>query len=245
MNFFLILSTLLSLYSCKVDKKAFIGKYKQDSGMGQMMIFDNNNFVLKMMTHQKDAPPCIYGDTITFGNWKLENSQMISVDNSDLIGSIIDAQFEESIGYTDTISINIDNPIEDFYLRKKANERDIFYEVVITSNDIRYDAKVSGIYKSNFIKFFKPNNIAVNQITIYVIPTHTFEMCNIGERYFYTLDYNIKDKNKNLFKVLMPTLTYGFMSYKRLNRDFIRIIDKNHIEWDGDIYSKQTVVPKS
>ena len=37
----------------------------------------------------------------------------------------------------------------------------------------------------------------------------------------------------------MPKLTYQFMIYKRLKKDFVRVLDTSTLEWEGNTYIKQ------
>lgn len=246
MKIFLLYTIVLLSISCRtISKNHLIGTYLQNNDKNTLIIFNSKDFLVKIKHKQLDAPPCAYGDTITYGNWEIENNKMISIDNTNLISSIIESEFQESFKFNDSVAIHINNPIEYFYLKNKENVRGILYEVVISSNDSYFDVKVSGIYQNNLIKFYKPNNIKIRQITIFVIPTHNYDMCNLGERYFYTIDYVVKNEKSNSFNVEMPMLTYNFMSYIRLNRDFIKIINKSHLEWNGEVFSKQPIATKS
>lgn len=53
------------------------------------------------------------------------------------------------------------------------------------------------------------------------------------------LPYEVKNSNSNVFKINIPELSYGYLSYKRLNGDFVKIINRNKLLWDGKEYIRQ------
>ena len=124
MKIFLLYIIVLLSISCRtISKNHLIGTYLQNNDKNTLIIFNSKDFLVKIKHKQLDAPPCAYGDTITYGNWEIENNKMISIDNTNLISSLIESEFQESFKFNDSVAIHINNPIEYFYLKNKENVR--------------------------------------------------------------------------------------------------------------------------
>ena len=95
------------------------------------------------------------------------------------------------------------------------------------------------MYDSSIIKIYKPSLSKIERFNIFIYPKPNFQGRNVGERYFITPEYTIKDPKSNYFQIEIPELTYEYMTYIRLNKEYIKVIDINHFEWHGEIYSRQ------
>ena len=238
---YLIFALFLFNMSCNsLREKQLIGTYLQDYDKNTMLIFNQNDFVIKEKYKQVDAPPFSCCDTTTIGVWSLlSKSKVVSIDNSSYFNKMIDIKvIEKNTSPKDSIFIYLNNSIEEIY-KKNRTRRDISYYIEFDSDNTEFGLLSSAMYDTNVIKLFNPHHYNINSLQIYVHPKFNFSGRNIAERFFVTQEYNIKNEGANRFIINIPDLTYEYMSYIRLKKDFIRIINKNKLEWDGEIYTKQ------
>ncbi|WP_221417881.1 hypothetical protein, partial [Fulvivirga kasyanovii] len=96
-------------------------------------------------------------------------------------------------------------------------------------------------YYTDEILLNVPNGVKIKSFEITVYPTE----CALGWRdsmppiHVTSMQYEVKDTESNVFKVNMPELTYCYLSSLRLDGDYVKILNKNQLEWDGHIYTKQ------
>jgi hypothetical protein len=132
-----------------------------------------------------------------------------------------------------TITFVIDNPIEKHYKRYDEKYRELFYDIAITtSDDFIYETS-----DKNSIKIEGSKKVLEFEITVY--PKYNIPIRNISAKEVYTIPYKVKNPKTNVFKINIPQLDYGYLSYKRLNNDYVKIIDKNKLLWDGKEYIRK------
>ena len=93
-------------------------------------------------------------------------------------------------------------------------------------------------------KYFDTNKFALankdrsklRSFSVATVPKGSYNGRSLGIRRIYTPMYKIKNEKSNVFNIDIPELTYEFITYLRLRNDFIKIIDKNTLEWDGNKY---------
>jgi hypothetical protein len=128
------------------------------------------------------------------------------------------------------------------YNEGNENARQIFYTLIIETGDNQYDTKVNfENYYTNTITFGLPKTKKVKSFEVTINPIE----CVLGWRDnmpphpVTTLQYKVKDESSNVFNVELPELTNCYLSTLRLNGDFVKIVNRTQLEWDGHIYTKK------
>jgi len=238
---------LLVISSCSSPKllpKEIQGRYIQEKNRNVHLDFNGNSFAFIDSTPIFDLALYTCCDTIAYGNWALENNRgLICLNSPEFINcSVVDMQVTEKIKKnTDTLYFYINNPIEEHYKKYRYNTkgRDIYYKISIDARNIGLlDNVLLNEYDANIIKILKPKGTIIDKFSISIYPKSNFGGRNIATREVNTLEYHVKKVNTNVFEVNMPLLNYGYMSYLRLYKDFVKVISKNTLEWNNHIYTK-------
>jgi len=147
---------------------------------------------------------------------------------------------EQSNGQRDTLFFTLKNPIEGFYKKNGIRNRDIYYKISIYgANTGLMDNLSSQSYDNGNIKIVRPKGVILDKFSVNAYPKSNFGGRNIGIKEIDTYEYHVKEETSNLFEVNIPGLSCEYMTYIRLNRDFVRIINNTKLEWDGFFYMKQ------
>ena len=239
-----IIFTPILLYSCSTHRYVlgeFQGSYVQDEYKNISLVFNGSAFALIEKPSNNDLSLYVCCDTVTLGEWALDKSRgLIYLSSRDYLDAFLDIKVTESVyDLTDTIQFIIDNPIEQIYKKNKIEERDIYYKIAIHSSNKGFLSDFStNNFNTNIITIIKPKGAIIDMFTISVYPKSNFSGRNIGTREATTIEYKIKQSKANKFEVYIPELTYGYLSYLRLNKDIVKIINRNKLEWDNRIYNK-------
>jgi hypothetical protein len=234
---------LVCLMSCKstaiLSNDDYRGVFRKvDSGI-RISLSDSTFTVVGDWKHVKTPFTCC--DTITYGDWYLMPKERLLVfDNTNYLDGYLKSNITAGIEkkYEDSIVIVVNSPLEnDFY--GKDRSRDIFYLLEIETEDWAYDSRMSIGYSQNVIKLYNPNHYKVKSITLYVKPNYNYKGRYFAERWFSTTLHELGNNANNVFEINIPDLTYPYLNYLRLKKDLIRIIDKNNLEWNGEIYKRE------
>jgi len=227
-----------------LSKGEIEGVYFQKDLKGIELHLKKDSFVLLDAHNQEHLPTFKCCDTITYGKWSIDKKHPLLVfstpenlgNASDLYEFYyVDMNVEEKIEPSNSfITFVIDNPIEEHYKKYDEKGRELFYTVRIDTGTDITDKKTD----LNPIKIRKTNRM-ISQFEIIINPKHNIPIRDISAREIYTLPYEIKNPKSNLFKISIPELTYGFLSYKRLKDDYVKIISKNRLLWDGKEYIRK------
>jgi len=241
----IIMPVLLLLASCSsynFTKDDIKGTYTQKEYKGIQLKFEEGNFVMKDVYTQEHLPPYDCCDTIAVGSWAIEDRGLLSVSSPEETSTFfmnMDVVEEQQLSSKDSIYFIINNPIEHSY-EATGNKRDISYQLAITSNKSSFDSNVAlKRYDSNTIAIPMVEGLKISQFELVVYIDCGIPLKNIETREVYTLPYDVQNPKVNMFKVDIPQLNYGYLSYRRLNNDYIKIINKNKLLWDGKEYLKQ------
>jgi hypothetical protein len=236
--FSLLAPFLCSCASAQFSSKDIQGVYVQKENTNIYLEFKGDAFAF-VEDQKKYEMPLYQCDTITYGNWKLDRNLIYVSSPRFLSTFFVNAQVKEkSAAHGDTLYFTIDNPVERHCRENKYKTCDVSYNVAIylTDSDILDNIFKEGYY-SNFIKIPKPKGAMPDKFEVHIYPKANFGRTLIRE--VSTLEYKIKDKSSNFFEINIPELDYGYLSYVRLNKDIIRVMSKNELEWDGHTYSKK------
>ena len=238
-NLHLFLLLIASCSSAQYSQKDMQGTYSQEGNKNIKLVFKNNKFAYTD-AYTSDLALYTCCDTITTGIWGIEKG-LLYLSTPQLSSSIIDAYVtEKSTPGKDTLYFYLNNPIEDFYKTNNVKARDILYKVSIDAvNSNYFERSLLQEYSSNLIKVYKPRDIKIDKFYILAYPNSNFGGRNIATRELRTFEYQVKNEKSNVFEINVPQFNYAYLSYIRLNKDFVRIISKNKLEWDGHFYTKE------
>lgn len=242
---YIIIPVLLLLASCasyNFSKEDIDGTYVQQEYKGIELKFDKNTFVLKDVYTQEHLPPYDCCDTIAIGNWIIEDRELLTLTSPEEMDSFFVNMnvMEETKATKDSIRFIINNPIESFYEKTERNVKDISYQLSLTTNKSVFDNKIAQkTFDSNVITIPRPEGLKIRQFEIVVYVDCKISLKNLETREVYTLPYEVQDLGSNIFDIDIPQLDYKYLSYRRLNKDYIKIVNKNKLLWDGKEYLKK------
>jgi len=242
-NFYLsaIILSSFSLTKCNVHKKDIEGVFVQKKDNRILIVLKDDKISIRNTYRQLDAPPFNFCDTTTFGDWELiERGKLIKFNSDNSLGgselNFLDFNVKElQLKDSDSIIIKFNNPIESGYLKTKNNTKELIYSCFLFSD---FGDLNSQITENNIATFIKPDS-SLNKIVFEIYPNYNFKGRNVGVRVITNLGYKFKNPKSNYFEINMPNLSYNYLTYLRFNGEFIRVIDKDHLEWQGEIYVKK------
>lgn len=234
----LVVIFFVSCTSSKYTSKEMEGVYERKGNPNIKLILSKDKFSFTD-PYKNDLALYTCCDTITTGFWTKEKD-LVCLSTPQIKSSVLPIEVKEVSNFEkDTLYFYLNNPIEVYYKKYEVKERDIFYRVSITDNNGRLQSTWIQEFNSNFIKIVMPKNLVINNFSIGIYPKAKFGGRNIGTQEVSTFVYHVKKQESNFFEINIPGLSYEFMTYIRLNRDFVRIVNKNKLEWDGYFYMKE------
>lgn len=244
-RYYIIITVLLLLASCasyNFSKKDIEGTYVQQEYKGIELKFDENTFVLKDVYKQEHLPPYDCCDTITYGNWKINKEGYIELTTpKEISTSYLNVNvIEKEVKSSDSLYIFIDNPIEKFSKNDNRKTSKLLYQLAISSNNNNFDNRIAlKKFDKNQIAIAKEDNdLKINSIEIIVYVQSDISLSNLELREVYTMPYKVNNANSNFFNINIPNLNYGYLSYKRLENDYVKIINKQKLLWNNAEFVK-------
>jgi len=181
-------------------------------------------------------------DTIAFGSWKMINESVIELNSTEnYLRPILKTRIEESERvYNDSIQFIFHSPIETHLNRYPDHKRDFVYLFSLHTGNYNYDAHQFEIaHRKNPINLPFPRSLSIKQIHVEVIPTFEFDGQHLGARKFLSSFYEVQNSKANTFDIYFPELSYPFMTYLRLDQEYILRKNKNELVWDGVVYHRK------
>ena len=113
------------------------------------------------------------------------------------------------------------------------------YRIDITSNNRDFDLGIyAQYYKKNHITIVKPEGLKVHSLSIEIVPNYNFGGKNIGIRQVFTYPYQVENEKASKFFISIDKLDYQFMSYQRIDNDYVKIIGSDKLFWKGLYFLK-------
>ena len=140
------------------------------------------------------------------------------------------------------IAITITNPYEKAVL-VDTYKRNSFYRITVYYDGDSIRKKnincISYVTYSNQLEIPDSDSKNIDKIEVFIYPL----IIGYGAS-FAKGNYILKNKNSNILHIDIPQFTYDYLFYKRYLYDFIEIIDKNTIGFDGKIFVKSDMYKK-
>ncbi|MEW7278829.1 hypothetical protein ABW636_09550 [Aquimarina sp. 2201CG1-2-11] len=232
--------TLFLLYGCKVTNYAndkIEGTFIHSNTPCIKLAFKNRNFYYVNgcdgLNHIANYTCC---DTIARGTYSINNKKGFIELSSDINirHNILDVDVHEKVDESikDSIIVEFNNPVINSYRYDKP----LIFEVVLL-----------GLYDTSFQKndersmSFKSLE-GLNGIAINIYPkVSDLLLSNFGitKVALFNDIYPIRNPNANVLEIDIPDLTHQYLSSKRLNKDYVNIINKDKLLWDGHKYLKE------
>ncbi len=176
-------------------------------------------------------------DTIAGGTYVTNNKiKMLELSSDYMIrNNVLKVFVKEKIhtGLKDSIAIYIDNPIYDL----NGHHEPLMFEIELLGmgrdqNRYRKDG-------SSYMTFKSIKNLYGISLNIYPkLPDVMLSNIGITGIELFEGMYSVEDPNSNVFEISIPDLTYDFLTLKRLDKDYVQIIDNDKLLWDGVTYKK-------
>ncbi len=227
---------LSSCASFKYVSDNFEGTYLQQGNANVKLVFNQGTFLHIDTYQQTHMPPYDCCDTISYGYWELEKPGVLKLFSDPKLYLPIDLVVKESSTDDDSVHFIITNPIEDMY--EEGKRPDILYSLDIDSDARALRYSFTNYRDTNKITLGNPQAGKVRAFSISIYPKHTFRGRNIGTREATTIEYSVKNTSSNVFEIRIPDLDNGYLTYKRLNDDYVKIVSTNKLMWDGQEYVK-------
>lgn len=233
------------------EEEAMQGVFVQKGYEGIQLRLNKNSFLFIDTNEQEHLPPYDCCDTLSYGKWKMDERGFLTLSSHENLGAfkisnsvpsiIFEMYVSETVDFSkDSLYFLINNPIEKFYKKNNRITRDIKYSLVIHSNN--NDLNDSVLYKkysTNEIVIAKSKNLKLSTFDLTVFIDCEIDVKNLTTRKIKIYPYHeVKNPKANVFKIDIPELSFGFLSYKRMNGDYIKIINKNKLLWDGKEYNR-------
>jgi len=158
---------------------------------------------------RRDIPLVFKMDTLSFGNWKLEDNLIVLNSSEKIKKSCLKVLVqEEIIENFDSILIEIHNPYEDKYFSNCGKHPRVFtYSMCISAYSDVYGPEIN--LKDNKICLKKYMNNDLVNLNIFIIPNVYYLVSPIAFNYLETEEYIFKNRKSNKIIVTIPPLSGG------------------------------------
>jgi len=224
------------------DNASLLGAYWNQEDGTIFSISKDNTFIYKNSPNQGDLALYTCCDTISFGVWRKLRGDILEVSTPEYLNiPITKIQVQElESDIKKSIEFIIESPIEEFYKNNPSNRRAVRYQIELVTNDIQFElSQVNKLYDDNKIIINIPERIRIEGFIIEIIPTSFFGGQNMGHRRWSTLKYDIQDKKATKFMVKLPDMSYDYLSYLRLEKDYILLKNKDILLWNNKEYKRK------
>lgn len=237
---------LFACFVCSCSSSNFlssdvVGTYFQTGKENMKLSFGEKSFLYIDTFDYDHLPPFACCDTLAFGFWEIDSQRgILSLSTPEFLNeSIVHINVIEDEKHSkDSLYFVIDNPIERHFEKYNQIHTEISYQLMLGSDNFDLDSKLSSKrFNTNFIVIPSHGRL-VNKISINIYPKTDFRGREINTREIYSINYEVNNENTNVFRISIPQLTYGYISYKRLHSDYLKIVSKNKLIWDGQEYVK-------
>lgn len=242
MRVLIICATIFCLLSCS-KKIQISGVYRDQDDGTQELVFDKENFLFRYSDgYNSSLFYCT--DSLAWGTWNLSpNSSVLELNGDNYrVNSILESKVvERTNSDVRVFTLIIRNPIETHQNFINTDSRAISYGLKINSDCSRLsELEFRDRFNSSRILVDIPVGCTIKSFTITVYPTEVY----VGWSDEYppsmasTYSYELKSLHSNEVEVEMPNLTYCYVSAMRLKQDYVLILSKSNLRWNGKSYKK-------
>jgi hypothetical protein len=225
-----------SCVAVKFSPKDFEGTYTEEGLKGFRLTFKKNHFAYVDTFEQTHLPPYDCCDTITYGYWEFDKPNLLKLFSDPKLDLPLELEVNESTSSTDSIYFVINDLIEEAY--KNDKRPDILYGLWIDSDSRLLSHSFVRKHNTNRITFDNSEGGRIRKFSVTIYPKESFRGRNIGTREATTVEYTVANTTSNVFEIRIPELDKGYLTYLRLNGDYVKIISNDRLIWDNNEYTK-------
>ena len=208
---------------------------------GEVLILDGGHFYLLAAGSKKFNRPCC--DTLALGNWKADGRRFLIFNSPDWLSPfLVDINVtEKTEGGHDSVRFVIKSPLQMSYSQlNPTGKGELVYELMIDGNGtgVGYFGNTTGI-ETNVMAFNNPNEAEITGFTVVIRPKLNIYVRNLETLGLISRAYRVKNPQANLFEIDIPHLDYSYLTLKRLNDDYLKVLNKNTLRWNGKDYIRK------
>jgi hypothetical protein len=91
----------------------------------------------------------------------------------------------------------------------------------------------------NIISVDKKEFLSSDSFCLEVFPSTLMYWQRLDISDYITTFYKPKNPESNYFVITIPLLSYRFITYRRLEDVYAKVVSPNKIVWEGNVYIKQ------
>lgn len=222
--------------SVKFNPQNLQGTFTSRGNHNTKIVIAGNSFTYIDLTQSGHlASPCC--DTLAIGDFEIDRRGFLVINSPDWLNDIfVDIVVnEKNTTNNDSVTFIITNPIETGTTKTNSSKSELEYSLLVQpkSGSLNYFRENNQVFDRNTITFFNPEKLSIDNFSILVKPKSSIFLKNLAVRELNSLEYHVKNSSSNIFEIEIPKLTYGYLSYKRMNGEFAKVIDNNTISWQG------------
>lgn len=212
------------------------GVFYQENFRNNKLIFNKGKFyfINSSSKYTKTSKCC---DTISFGSWEKASKDFLALSSPEEYDTFfLNIVVKEEVKESSNTVFQINNPIEKHREKFQEKFQELNYSLLI--NTAGGDSHYKKI-DSNIIEF---NNVGdITSFELVIEPKGVIKLNNIYAKEItaFPFPYKVISKNSNFFEINIPELTYQYVALKRLNKDFIQVLNNETLFWDGKKYIKE------
>lgn len=228
---FILISVLAMSTKCLPQKfKLVDGEFACKEDTRVKLIIKNGRFAYIDAAKEGElATPCC--DTLTYGDVSLDRGGFLLLKSDPSLNPIFVSMnvIERKNDATDSIEFIIHNPIEEIFRKNNSQGGDLIYSFDVDP----YFKENMQSFEGNRVRFYNPQKTSIYNFSILIQPKCSIDVKNLVVREMYTDTYTVKTKGANVFEINIPKLSYGFISYLRLEGDYAKMVGRDTIVWKG------------
>jgi hypothetical protein len=229
--FFISIAVFLNSDLCA--QKNTIGTYIGRETNRTLNIKQDGSYFL---LNEKNEMILYHFDTLSYGKWKQDGLFIIlnspkEIESRSLRVNVI----EKYIPNTDSLTIEISNPYED-YFQKYGGKRLFEYIFFINSYEARFGPEI--YMKGDKISLNITKNDKIVSLNITIVPLCFLYPSPIAFNYLVSDTYTFTNRSSNYIKVNIPDFTFEYIGYERFKEEYVRI-RKNELILRGEVFERQ------
>lgn len=230
MKYFILLIFGVFLFSCSASKStdlSVVGTFRGDSSQEFIAFDKDSTFLMESFSE--------FTDTLSFGVWKVENGFIKVTSDNSIFEEYFPVSVEESFsGLKDSLYISIENKLDGLV------DYDGIFEPYLYFNVDRYFTDKGFKESEQFIETISVSNIKpILEFNINIIPNLYVYPEKISGKALKTIPYRPKSSKSNTFKIKILNFDKKYFAYRQLMEDYIKILDKNTLYWNGEKFVRQ------
>jgi hypothetical protein len=241
--FTILFVTTCSISSNVTQEKTLVGVFIGSESKERITLDSNHKFII-MAPQGSLFDDLNKIDTISYGTWNIDKEFLVLNSAKEILGQFLHLCVKEAYVTQDSITVEITNPYEEELTKRivAANNkafyktRPFYYVVNFTGNNVGFVSKSGTIRGGNIIKYQGYNDLKISSISITIIPDNFNYPGYLSYKLVYTLPYETMNPNSNYFKINIPDFTSNYMNYRRLKGEFVKILGRDKLQWNNEIY---------